>query len=102
MVKILLMCNAGMSTSLLVNKMSEYAVSTGYNCEINAQSSMSAIREKIDADIILLGPQIRHQLKQIQKIAHPIPVHTIDTVCYGMMDGKKVIQFVQQVLSSKV
>ena len=36
MKKILLMCNAGMSTSMLVSKMREAAEAQGYDCTIEA------------------------------------------------------------------
>ena len=41
---------------------------------------------------MLLGPQVRYELKRIQKAADPIPVDVIDTRDYGLMNGKSVLE----------
>lgn len=97
MKKIVLLCSAGMSTSLLMTKMVEYAKSVGYECTVNAYSISEAAKEGADADIVLLGPQVRFQLANIQAQVS-CPVETIDTVAYGMMDGKKVMERVIEVI----
>ena len=50
------------------------------------------------ADIILLGPQVRFQLKSVKEKFPDIPVESIDMAAYGMMDGKKVIATVKKTL----
>lgn len=97
MKKIVLLCSAGMSTSLLMTKMVEYAKSIDYKCTVNAYSVSEAAKEGADADIVLLGPQVRFQLNVI-KGQVPCPVETIDTLAYGMMDGKKVMERVIEVI----
>ena len=42
--------------------------------------------------VVLLGPQVRYELKRIQKAADPIPVDVIDTRDYGLMNGKSVLE----------
>ena len=74
MKQILLVCNAGMSTSMLVKKMQ--------------QSAKKNIHE---ADVILIGPQIRYELPAVKEIAGDIPVEAIDMRDYGMMNGPKVL-----------
>lgn len=91
MKKIVLFCAAGMSTSLLVNKMREEAKNVGYDCEIEAYPMSKVSKEGAGADIILLGPQVRFQMASIQKQCPDVPVEGIDMMAYGMMDGKKVI-----------
>ncbi len=100
MVKIVLLCNAGMSTSLLVNKMREHASNVGFECEINAYASLVAADHVAGAHVVLIGPQIRHQLKDLKSRLAPIPVEAIDTVAYGMMDGKRVIDQVKKLIAS--
>ncbi|MGL4570500.1 MAG: PTS sugar transporter subunit IIB [Clostridium sp.] len=91
MKKILLVCNAGMSTSLLVAKMKEAASSMGLECEIYAHP-ISSVKEKgLDCDIILLGPQVRFQLKKVKDMLPGKLVDVIDIQAYGTMDGAKVI-----------
>ncbi|AMC94610.1 PTS sugar transporter subunit IIB [Erysipelothrix larvae] len=100
MKNILLLCNGGMSTSLLVTKMKAYADSIGFECSIEAKPSAFVSKKKPEVDVILIGPQIRHQLKSIKLSVDPIPVEAIDMVAYGMMDGKKVIERVIELTSS--
>ncbi len=42
--------------------------------------------------VILLGPQIRYELKRITQAADPIPVEVIDTRDYGLMKGDNVLE----------
>lgn len=95
--KIVLLCAAGMSTSLLVTKMETYAKSIGYEIEIDAHPvSMASISGK-GADIVLLGPQIRFNLNKVKELV-TCPVEAIDMVSYGTMNGQKVIDRVKEIL----
>lgn len=96
--KIILLCAAGMSTSLLVNKMSKYALEINYDCSIQAFAFAETMGRCDDASIILLGPQIRYKLTEIQQAYPNCFVEAIDMLTYGMMDGKKVIDRVKKVL----
>lgn len=92
MKRILLVCAAGMSTSLLVNKMKEYAASIGETIEIEALpvSEASTVVDKVD--IVMLGPQVRYQLPQVEAMVQGrIPVIVIDMRDYGMMNGQAVL-----------
>lgn len=95
MKNILLARAAGMSTSMLVNRMREYAASINTLVNINALA-ISEAKEKIkrnEVDVVLLGPQVRFQKKEIEDIAKGvIPVEVIDMKYYGQMDGKAVIE----------
>lgn len=96
--KIILLCSAGMSTSLLVTKMRESAAAQNYETQIDAHSVSEAKREGSDADIVLLGPQVRFNLSAVQKQLPDTPVEVIDMRAYGMMDGEAVIKQVKEVL----
>jgi len=85
--KVLLICAAGMSTSLLTNNMRKNAEPGD---EVEAVP-VSELEQNIDKyDVILLGPQIRFKLKDVEKLATPKGKKTgvIDMRAYGMMDGK--------------
>ena len=83
-----LFCAAGMSTSLLVNKMKEAARAQGKDYDIAAYSLGEFDREYKDADVILLGPQVRYALGRLQA-SHPEKVIVdIPMRMYGLMDGK--------------
>ena len=77
--RIMLICAAGMSTSLLVTKM------------INT------------VDCILLGPQVRYAKSEVEKLIEEtgkdIPLDVIEMKDYGMMDGKAVYEFAKKLLN---
>ena len=63
---IVLCCNQGMSTSMLVKKMREAAAKNGVDVQIDAYP-ISEIEEKApDAAVILLGPQVRFELNRVR------------------------------------
>ncbi|SEP14916.1 PTS sugar transporter subunit IIB [Propionispora vibrioides] len=91
---IYLVCNAGMSTSILVRRMQEAAANQKLDhVEIEA-FSVEILDEKADmADIVLLGPQIRHMLGDVRKlVAGRCPVELIDMKDYGTINGQKVLE----------
>ena len=95
MKKILLVCNAGMSTSMLVAKMKKAAQADGVEVSIEAKDAKKEIQE---ANIVLLGPQIRYELENVKKLAGSVPVEAIDMRDYGMMNGEKVLKHAMEVM----
>lgn len=95
MIKIRLFCAAGMSTSLLVNKMKEAAKAMNIEADIAAAGETKIHDETDGIDVALLGPQIRFKLAEAKKICEPkgVPVDVIPMVDYGTMNGKKVLEF---------
>ncbi len=92
--KILLCCSAGMSTSMLVKKMTQEAENQGIECKIDALP-VNAFNDAIqEYDVCLLGPQVRFQLEELQKSAEEYgkSVAAISSMDYGMMKGKEVLQ----------
>lgn len=92
---IMLVCSAGMSTSLLVTKMQKAAEDKGVDADIFAVSASEA-DEKIeggDIDVLLLGPQVRFMKSQFEQKVAPkgIKLDVIDMADYGMMNGEKVL-----------
>ncbi|WP_312541819.1 PTS sugar transporter subunit IIB [Enterococcus sp.] len=93
MKKILLVCAAGMSTSLLVNKMKDEASQQGINVEIKAVAKEKLAENIEGAHVVLLGPQIGY-LEDDFKEAYSdlqIPIRVINSIDYGMMNGKKIL-----------
>lgn len=92
MYNILLVCSAGMSTSMLVMKMKDAAKAKGVEAEIWAVGDSESVEESKRADIILLGPQVRYLEKKMQeRVNHEKPVMVIDMAAYGTMNGAKVL-----------
>ena len=94
MKRILLVCSAGMSTSLLVTKMQAAAKDLGVECSINSVGEAELKRHENEIDVLLLGPQVRFLLKKMKTKFDPkgIPVEVINTVDYGTMNGAKVLK----------
>jgi PTS system cellobiose-specific IIB component len=88
---ILLVCSAGMSTSLLVNKMIESAKARGLDCKIDAHPVGQVGAVGPEADVILLGPQVRFELNNTRNKFPNKPVDVINMQDYGMMRGDKVL-----------
>lgn len=91
MKKIVLFCAGGLSTGVLVNNMKKEAVSRGFECSIDAFPIDSLKKEGLDADVILLGPQVSYRIDEV-KAEVSCPVEDIDLMTYGMMDGKKALE----------
>ena len=103
MKQILLVCSAGMSTSLLVTKMEKAAAAMGDEVEIFALPISEGEKRVGDVDCILLGPQVRFQKNTIEKLAAgrkkgPIPVEVIDMRDYGTMNGKAVFEMAKKLI----
>ena len=93
MKKITLICGLGMSTSMLLVSMEEAAKSKGIEVEIRAIAEAKFQEYKDHTDILLIGPQIGY-LKEKLKAKYGnsgIKIAVIDSVDYGMMNGKKVL-----------
>lgn len=96
MKNILLVCAAGMSTSLLVTKMK--AAAKEKNVEVDISAIPIAELEKTlssqNVDVVMLGPQVRYKDNEIKKNLTPknIPSEYIDTKDYGLMNGAKVLE----------
>jgi PTS system cellobiose-specific IIB component len=67
---IMLVCSAGMSTSLLVTKMQKAAEEKGLETDIFAVSASDADNslEEKNVDVLLLGPQVRFESSVRTKI----------------------------------
>ncbi|MGX7197668.1 PTS sugar transporter subunit IIB [Enterococcus olivae] len=92
---IMLVCSAGMSTSLLVTKMQKAAEDKGIEADIFAASASEA-DQHLDSkpiDVLLLGPQVRFMKAQFEEKLAPkgIPLDVINMSDYGMMNGEKVL-----------
>ena len=96
MKKVYLFCSAGMSTSMLAQKMQDVANSHKLPIEVKAfpDAKVAEIIKTDRPDVILLGPQVKYRFKDIvEKHGHEgIPIQVIDSADYGTMDGEKVLK----------
>ncbi|EMS5548277.1 PTS sugar transporter subunit IIB [Escherichia coli] len=101
MKKILLVCAAGMSTSMLVKRMIDHANAISLEVNISALAIAEA-KGKIknnEVDVVLLGPQVRFQKPEIEAVAQgKMPVAVIGMKDYGTMNGQAVLEFAMKLL----
>lgn len=92
--KILLLCAAGMSTSLLVTKMLKAAEEKNISVKIEACPVEKFTEKMNEFDIFLLGPQVRFKQADLSKLAADVgkKVEVINMVDYGTMNGAKVLE----------
>lgn len=98
---ILLCCSAGMSTSLLAKRMKKTAQEQGEECRIWTLPGEAVPKQIDQADVVLLGPQVRHMLPILKKMGEEkgIPVDVINMVHYGTCNGEEVLKFAKKLLN---
>jgi PTS system cellobiose-specific IIB component len=105
-IRVLLVCAAGMSSSMLEERIRKAAVAAGREIELKAIDSMRITLwdfEKDRMDVVLVAPQVRFKKRSIAEKAEPqgSVVQDIDTVAYGMMDGDKIFAQILEVFKNK-
>lgn len=95
MKRILLVCNLGMSTSMLVQRMEKAAVEKEIEVEITAVPLTTAEKQIDEWDIVMLGPQVRHNMKQLTSIGSKTPIAVIEMRDYGLMNGPAALKIIE-------
>lgn len=95
---ILLTCNLGASTGVMVAKMLDIAKASqkleGIDIKIEAHPVNDLEEIVEDFDVVLVGPQMKHRFKELEKIckAHNKPIEVIDTRDYGAVNGANILK----------
>ncbi|MDR0922951.1 MAG: PTS sugar transporter subunit IIB [Hungatella sp.] len=100
-IKILMCCGAGMSSSLLAKQLKKAAGKKGIPCIIEAQSDIN-IRQRVkNAHILLIAPHCMHNLNEFNKVAKTagIPIYLIPHEIYGMQKGEELLSIVLDLLN---
>lgn len=100
---ITLICNLGMSTSVLVDKMTAYTKSKGIEADIDARA-FQRVEDRIhQTDILLIGPQVRYLAKKFQEqYGNEIPViKTMDMSDYALQRVEKIFDEAYQEYQEK-
>jgi len=99
MKKIVLFCANGFTTAMMSKKLEEAIQNHGLDYE-SAAYPYSEIDEKgPDADIILLGPQVRYNLKHVNQKFPNTPCVVLDMQTYAKMDGETICKQVEEILN---
>ncbi len=103
MIKIVLLCQYGASTGMLTQKIRQAAAEKGIEAEVNAYSYSDVGKYVDEADVMLLGPQIRFKKDEFEKkyADKNTPFVVIDTLDYGRMNGEGVLNVALQAIENK-
>ena len=94
--RILLVCNEGMSTGIMELKLKEEIKKDGRTDEVEAVP-MAFLPQNVDnAGVILLGPQIRFAYEEVKAMAGDTPVMVIEAQDFGMMRADKIWKKVKE------
>lgn len=99
MTNILLMCSGGMSTSMMANRMEDEARARGLEVRVWAVSEAAAAENVPDADVVLVGPQMRFKVPELQKKYPATSIAAIEMRDYGMMNGGAVLDAALKLIS---
>jgi PTS system cellobiose-specific IIB component len=104
MIRVLIVCSWGMSTSLLVESMLSAAKERQYDLEVEALSAGEYAARVEECDVVLIAPQIRHLRKSIEKLANSAgkPVALIEPFHYATMNGQAVLEQVLRLLKGQM
>ncbi|ATZ18916.1 PTS system, cellobiose-specific IIB component [Williamsoniiplasma somnilux] len=96
--KILLVCSAGMSTSMLVKKMEAIARKENLDYEIKAMGMAEAKPIIKNWDVIMVGPQVSFILNDLKSMTSA-PVELIPANIYALAKGEEAIKMAQKLMS---
>lgn len=100
MKKILLLCGAGISTSILVDKLEEARDKLGKTeYEFEATTIEQADKYVPEADVVLVAPQIKFQLGSLQRRYPDAVFSVMDMHMFGMVDGEAIIELAERTVS---
>ena len=90
---LILICNLGMSSGLLGEKLKEAATKSGIEADVEA-IPMNEI-EELDlsgVDCVLISPQVRYMKNDVEKMANgSCAVLVMDSVEFGLMQADKIM-----------
>ena len=97
---ILLVCAGGISTSILEKSIRDSfgPEKADWTVEAHPVDQLESLIDRFD--IVLLGPQIRHKLRTVKKVAdaNGKPCEVMDSRDYAMAKGNKVLKRVEELL----
>lgn len=94
MVRVIIVCSWGMSTSLLVDSLVAAAEAAHIELQVEALSAGEYAARVEECEVVLIAPQIRHLRKSIEKLAISLgkPVALIEPFYYATMNGQAVLE----------
>lgn len=101
--RVLLCCGAGFSSGLLAQQGRKYAKKNNITMTVEARSESQVNGYLNQIDVLLLGPHYANQLENFKSMctAYPIAVGVIPQDIYGQIDGKRLVELAQDMVSSE-
>lgn len=97
---ILIICAFGASSNILKRKIAEELKSRNINGSVSAYSVEDLNDVINDKDIVLVAPQLRISLPEIEKeVNGRIPIQLIDSVDYGTMNAYNILNKITAILN---
>ena len=87
----MLICGAGMSSSLLANKVNDAIQRRNLDIEAWAIATTELEANLGKMDVVLLAPQVRFMLTKFKERLAGVPIEVIDFQVYGSMNGEKIV-----------
>lgn len=91
MIRILLACNAGLSTTAVVEAMRTAAEARSLEVEITATTLHRALEAHETANVLLLAPQIAYEAQSTVAAVAPVPCRTIDADDYAQANADNIL-----------
>lgn len=97
--RILICCNAGMSSSILVKNIRVYAEENNIDLVIKALPSSSVSNEVGNWDVCLVAPQLVYAKDRIQSQLQ-VPVDSIPPLIYATANGKEAYELASKMVAA--
>ncbi|WP_241154452.1 PTS sugar transporter subunit IIB [Staphylospora marina] len=102
MIRVLVLCSQGLSSNILVRRLSEAARERGISLEARARSVWNR-EEWSPADVILLEPQVAHLRSKLTPYAERTGavLDRVETTAFLTMDGHRVLNGILRLLTER-
>lgn len=102
-IRVLLCCGAGFSSGLLAQQSRKYAKKNGISMTVDARSESQVNGYLGQIDVLLLGPHYANQLENFRNMcaSYNVPCDVIPQEIYGQIDGKRLVELAQSMVSEK-
>lgn len=95
--KVLLVCAGGLSTSILMKKMTKYAAEKGFELEVKAVGVGEYAEEYKNYEVILVGPQVSYKKDEIAEKTQ-LPTMVINQMDYALGNVENIFKAVDKIL----
>ena len=99
--KVLLMCANGLSTGILMNKMNQWAKQNNEDLEVKAIPIDDYLSVYKDYDVLLVGPQMRYKIKDVQKAVTDRPSAVINPSDYALGNVENIIKEIKRMIKEE-